>query len=481
MAGEEMETAEPGDAAEVRRWRPWWRDRWLGVELVLIALAACVRLWQSWGVTRMVFQDSLKNLESAASYGWFDRRLWGGQRTPLVPVVMKVVGAQRYDIDPFIVAQVVIGVLAWALLACTLGRRSPGAWRWVVTIGVLLLSVTTPISMWDDAVLTESLSVSMLVLTTATAIWLVERRTWPTWSAFVASFVLLILVRDTHIVLSGLLALGLVVVVALTWRRHRRVVLVTVLLIPVLMALTAFGRWSTVAGARHVQPTRETLFVKILPYEDRFEWFADHGMPDADRLRKLRPGIYRDAQTGAPLFPLPDYQDAAWKDFNRWVHDDAQGVYNRWLMTHPVEALADWFRRPAMIWNSAGNSWKFYRDPGFKEVRIVDIDLLLFPPMWVVTGIFAGAVCVLMWARRRWWQEPVAVVGLANIALGIPHGIISWLGDPAEVSRHALVAIVQLRLGALAIIVLALPEAAAFVRSLPRQRAAAEISEPAAQ
>jgi len=397
-------------------------------------------------------------------------------------MVMKVVGAQRNDLAPFIAAQVVIGVLAWALLACTLGRRSPGAWRWVVTVSVLLIALTTPIAMWDDVVLTESLSVSVLVLTTATAIWLVERQTWDRWAAFVGSFALLILVRDTHVVLSALLALGLAVVVAVTWKRHRKIVLMTVLLIPVLLAFTAFGRWSTLAGARYVQPVRETLFVKILPYDDRFEWFAEHGMPDADRLRALRSKIFHDPQTGAPLFPLPGYDDGGWVEFNKWVHDDAQDLYYRWLVTHPVEATGDWFRRPKMIWNSAGDSWKFYRDPGFREVRIVDIDVLLFPPLWVVSGVLAGAVCVLVSTRRRWWREPIAVVGLANIALGIPHGIVSWLGDPAEVSRHALVAIVQIRVGALAIIVLALPEVGRFLRGLSRQIAgvgpSVELDEP---
>ena len=41
------------------------------------------------------------------------------------------------------------------------------------------------------------------------------------------------------------------------------------------------------------------------PDEDRFEWFARHGMPDADRLRALRGSIALDPQTGTPLFPLP--------------------------------------------------------------------------------------------------------------------------------------------------------------------------------
>ena len=81
------------------------------------------------------------------------------------------------------------------------------------------------------------------------------------------------------------------------------------------------------------------------------------------------------------------------------VVDDANNLYNRWLLTHPIEALGDFFRRPVMVWNSAGGSWVFYRNPEFKEFKLVDLDVLLFPPLGVVAVIGAAAAALLVSTR----------------------------------------------------------------------------------
>jgi hypothetical protein len=404
----------------------------------------------------------LKNLESA-TFGWLSRDLWFGQRTPLVPFVMKLVGATPEDVSPYIAAQIVLGAIAWSMLAFTVGRRLPGGWRWVATVTVLLLGLTTPVTMWDHVILTESLSVTFLVLTVTTGILVVERADWPRVAALSGALFGLVAVRDTHIVLSGLL-FG-VVAAALGWQawKRREVVGPLVVVAVVLLALTAFGRSSTVQGERYINAIRETLFVKLLPYEDRFEWLADRGMPDAERLRELRSSIYPDPQTGTPLFPLPAYGDPEWQEFNDWVRDDASALYNRWLLQHPVEAVGDYFRRPKMIWNSAGDSWVFYRHPEYRTVPLVTN--VLYPPLLLFSVLGAAATAWLAASRPRWWRDPIAVVGLLLVGTGLVHGLASYLGDPAEVARHALVSNIQIRLGLVLMILLALPEIQATSRS----------------
>lgn len=435
---------------------PFWRYPGFAIELLAGLAALAVRAWQSWGVPAVIFQDSLKNLESA-QFGLFSADLWFGQRTPLVPLVLRLTGATAEDTTVFRATQVTLGALAFALLAATVGRAVGGAWRWVALALVLLFGLTTPVTMWDHIILTESLTITTLVFATVTAIWVLQRPGWGTVAGFLGACTALVMVRDTHIVLTGLVALGVAVWAVRSWRRTKVVPILALVVVGVLLVLSLFGRVSTIEGGRHIQPTRETLFVKILPYTDRFEWFADHGMPDAERLRALRPRVYPDPQTGTPLFPLPQYGDPAWPELSEWVRHDANGLYNRWMVTHPVQAVGDFFRRPKMIWNSASDSWVFYRNPAFKEVKLVDIDLLLFPPMGIVAVLAAGAAVLLFAQRPRWWARPVGLVSVVLLGTGVVHNLASYLGDPAEVSRHAIGSIVQLRLGLLLVIVLALP------------------------
>jgi hypothetical protein len=443
------------------------RPRHSGVVAEVLAglMYLVIRAWQSWGVPAMVFQDSIKNLESS-HFGLLSKGLWFGQRTPLVPIVLHFTASSADHVGRFIAANVILGSVAFALLAATVGRALPGAFRWVAVSVILLTGLTTPITMWDHNILTESLSITSLVFTAVTGIWLVARPTWPRLVGFLIACTALVMVRDTHIVLTALIALGALAFVLLRWKRvsaSRWMFAVTVV---VLLGLTIFGRASTFEGGRQVQPTQNMLFVKILPYEDRFQWFADHGMPDADRLRALLPGVYPDGQTHTPLFPLPQMDDPNWKEFNHWVVNDANGVYTRWILTHPIEALSDPFRKPKMIWNSAGDSWVFYRNPHFKEFRLIDVDVLLFPPLGIVALIGAGATALLFSTHRRWWREPVGLVGWLLVVTGGIHSVVSYLGDPAEVSRHALVSIVQIRLGFLVIILLALPHVGQLGRRL---------------
>lgn len=455
----------------------------LAVELLLGLAYLLVRWWRSAGVYPMVFQDSLKLLESAEDFGWLSRELWAGWRSPMTPLLFKVAGATTVDWQPAINLHVLLGAVAWLVFAVTVARRLPGAWRWVAMVVILLTGLTTPVTMWDHVVLTESLSISLFLFPVAAGIRLAERRTWGRTAVFLAAMVPLALIRDIHLVFTGPLALGaLVVGVVAVHRRRGAVAAMAAVSVVVLVGLALFMRWSTIEGERDIQATRETLFVKILPYEERFEWFARNGMPDADRLRALRGGIALDPQTGTPLFPFPQYEDPAWPELSAWVRDEGQFTYYRWLLTHPFEALNDWFVRPKMIWNSAGDSWAFYRNPEFKGERTWGLDYLLYPPLVVVAGLTAVGVGFLHERRRRWWSGAVAATALVVLGTGLVHGVLSWLGDPAEVSRHAMLANLQLRIGCLMLVLVALPVAADAVRGRPERAGEAGVpSESEAQ
>ena len=80
--------------------------------------------------------------------------------TPLVPLVMKLVGQSL----GFSVAQCLVAVLAWGYLAFTVGRLVDPGWRRVAAVWIVLgFATSTPITLWNRSVLSESLSLSLLL------------------------------------------------------------------------------------------------------------------------------------------------------------------------------------------------------------------------------------------------------------------------------------------------------------------------------
>jgi hypothetical protein len=90
----------------------------------------------------------------------------GGLRLPMVPLVYSIVGSDGARM----VAQVAVGIGCWCAAAWLIGRLAGGDVGLVAGGVVLLVGLAPSVVMWDSAILSESLSISLLVLTVG--LWL---------------------------------------------------------------------------------------------------------------------------------------------------------------------------------------------------------------------------------------------------------------------------------------------------------------------
>lgn len=346
-----------------------------------------------------------------------------------------------------IVLQAAVGAACWAVLALQVAAlvREQRVAR-VAGLAVLALSLTTSITNWDTAMLSESMALSMTALFLAALLHLARTRTRRGVAFVVPAAVLWVFTRQNHLVLLGLIVTAaLAVFVVDRWRSGR---------FDAVIALTTAGLLAVVALAglsysRNTEIVRFNLAMvigqRVLTDGDALDWFLDHDMPLPEVVTP-----------GQPLFPEPLLADAEFAD---WVAERGTGTYLRYLLTHPWTTLTE----PLEDFVSARPS---YADPPFPDETMLataeaygaarhvvpePLESLLFDPGATGTVLVALlAVTLGTWVRRqRAGWDPRWLVPLLAVALQWPALTIVWHASTAELGRLALVSAVTLRIGLL--------------------------------
>jgi hypothetical protein len=406
-----------------------------------------LRVWQFHGRGVGVWPDTTGYQETARA-GWLSSELWAGRRAPGLPIVLKLTGQHLHTaID----LQFVGSVLAWMAVAWVVGRSLRAGWpRWLGSGLVLGFALTGPVTLWDRQVLTESWSLTLLATTFAASFWFAQRRTWPRALVLVASALAWTAFRDGHAVTIGLAGLVVVVGVAIAGLRRRpvdrRVAAVGVALLLVAIA----ARAGSEQGDRNLLPISNVYAVRVLPFPDRFDWFADHGMPQRDRLEALVRSAHIADEPGALVVPAVANRgrDPLLAAYYRWLRDHGESTLLRYAVTHPGYVFTEPFERPERGFNSFGG-WSGYV-PHHREVPLVD--RVLFPPWPVALVLFVVACSITIRRRLHSWDWWLAFgwAGLGVVALAA-----AWHADGQELSRHVLVPDVQIRLAVFVALALA--------------------------
>lgn len=403
--------------------------------LVVGSLVATVSLLGRWWVRNggipIYWNDSADYVDSATFPLLSQDRLVGG-RPVLMPLVLSAAGL---DQQRFTLVQTALAALAWGALAAVVWV-SVRSWAGrAVGVGALvILSLTWPVSMWDEQVLTESLAISTLVVVSAAALWFANAPSPRRGAVLVVASGLWLLARDSHAVpvaLAGLVLLA----VAVRPRRHRRTLLLTgAYLLALSFLLVATAR----AGERNVQPLEHVYAVRVFPFPDRVAWFEAHGMPQAGEIEAI-PEATDPVRDLAPFTPIPP--DPVWRPWRLWLQSEGQATFLRYVATHPTYVVSETQARPERVFNN-GEGLSTYEPLGRRDVPVVRWFSAIATP--VVVAVWLTALFALLMLRRE--RRPIVAVGTLLGATALPHALAVWHLDGMESARHLLIPGVQLRI-----------------------------------
>jgi hypothetical protein len=425
--------------------RPWWRRLpWRHLPLLVLLgcyLDARIRILTGYALFTAPDTGSYAPRPwepvEALSFTGHAPRPWG------VPLLYSLV-----DTDPArVTLQWTISTLAWSLLACACwGRLRTLPARVLCAAALLFLALAGSVYTWDQAILSESLSISLGVATLALLTIWATTRSW--------------------------VALGALVAVATWWAFTRQDVLPYLLLLVVALALHALRRryrWGALVGAALLVGA-VAWQVSIVPTIDASyrSWGTGLSLSDATFLYRLRFQVLNDPEVKAAYqqeFGMPRCKRAEllaetpfWAmgpfieayrncpELMGWVATQKSTVGWRYARAHPDHYTEQVLKVLPVALDGTGGR---YAQPvaGLPTVP----EEVLFPNRHRVlpqaAGLFLGALGVgllaLLFRRSRWLAAAGALLALASTA----SAVAGMMYSAGEYARFGIQEAVLLRVG----------------------------------
>jgi hypothetical protein len=337
-----------------------------------------------------------------------------------------------YNADKIKVAafQSAFSIFAWGILALSLSFSLKGFLKPGAFVLVLALSLESHIAGWDVVMLTESLSVSLMVLFLAAWLWLLRDWSWGKMTLLSLVAIAWAFTRDTNGWILLMIA-GLILLAVLFFKAQKRYLSVAL----VFITIFAFSNLSAEVGQRWVFPFQNVLAQRILTDQEALLFFEDCGMPVTPELLRLAGG-FANAEDRA------FYKDPALESYRAWMHTNGKACYVRWLISRPLNSL----REPwaDFEWLLAFEDVTFFYPQRYDPVLPWYAERVLYPQdallwLWVGTTI---AAFVAIW-KKAWNSNPAWVVFIALCLLIYPHVFLVWHGDVPGTHRHALTVSLQ--------------------------------------
>jgi hypothetical protein len=331
---------------------------------------------------------------------------------------------------------------------------------------VLAFALVPAIGVWDGALLSESLSLSLAALFVAALLLYIRSPAWRWAAAVLALAFLLAGTRSTNGYLAPFLLLP---VAAVALRRSQRTAIVVAA-----GSIAVAGIAYAFANVRQWQvPLAEIVAGRVLVKPSEQAYFAARGMP-------VRPTLGSDIWSHrVPLEAFESTPSLAF--FMPWFEQKGRSVYADYLLSHPGDALADPISDiPSMISPSPstrdlqGLPLGVYAATGYRESLPTPVARALYPSSAkllltaAILGLLVLAAAAMLGLGRIVWTVPVLL-----LATCVPHAVIVWDGDDTSIGRHALLLAVLFRLGLL-LVLLSVADAWMADRKRPTRATSAE-------
>lgn len=356
-----------------------------------------------------------------------ERRPWG------ILLIFKLLGGSLAAIG---FAQLSFSTFAWLFLAWMLvGSLRTSAGKLLGFMFVLGVSLSPTVQVWNHAGLSESFSISTMIMILALFIGILQRWKRSFFLALIFFFVLWVSIHEVNLYLGLLNAIVLFVFGSIQKNYRTFAILSACIAIMLvinshLSSLYALPRWAL--------PVAEVITKRILPVPEYRDYFSNQGMPVTPELMALS-GRWAHSDNYAIL------NNPRLRPFSRWLFQDGKTVYASFLAAHPVYALTS----PLVNIDDMLAVDFSHLIPGYEPALPEVVNEFFFPIRWFWTylGMSGLLFVIVLWKRRREVVRAFWLIVLFFI-FSIPYLYLAWHGDALDLARHASIANIQFHLGA---------------------------------
>lgn len=372
---------------------------------------------------------------SVSTLSLLDPGFWAGSKPFLYPLLIKVFG---YSLQVIPIVQLLISITSWGFLAYSFSSHMNDLKIKVLAFMVILLfSTNTLLVPWDAAIMSESPSFSLLALCLGLWFFYLKRKTWFVTIMLILVSCFWIFLRDSNAWIG--LAVGGVLFIIWLLQRSRQVLGISVILGSAFLVNYLLGGLVVNMDQRWVIPLLNVLEKRILKNEDRVKYFESHGMPVSPALMAMKDQDYNGNNNA--FYKAPELGT-----FRDWLLKDGRKTYILFLLHNPDYLLVRPFTDVAYLNERENND--IYQPAVFNypllpswinEIVLINVDSKeLILGSAVISGI---SLAILIARRNGFW-----LILSLTLLLVYPHLVITWHGDSAGLSRHTLLANLQLRL-----------------------------------
>lgn len=349
-----------------------------------------------------------------------------GPRPFILPLVYKLMGN---DVRGIIQFQWGLAGICWLALAMMVTRVVNTRWlKAIALVTILLFSLSTNIVIWERDLLTESISISLLVLFISCWFWLLMRWHWAKAALLVLIAFALAFLRDANAYSLMLLAGLLAVLVLLKYANWRYLVLAAAFAV-----IFAANQFSANRGTRWLFPFFDVMGQRILVDPQRIEYFSAQGMP-------VSPALMQRAGKWAYSDDEAFFKSAELSVFRDWAKARGKVTYAKFLFVHPGYLLL----APLREWNDILSGDLPYAAAPFRPPLPAWLNSVVYPYGTIALLVVGCAFTGFIAARRRLQKE--LMIPFAMVLIAIPSTILVWHADAQETARHGVTAAIQIRL-----------------------------------
>lgn len=443
---------------------PWNLKKWICYGLIVVGagIVAFYCVQTCLGILSRSIQpfgggDTVVFMHMAA-LKWTNPFFYHGLRPPVVPILHSLVNGadNHYNI---ILLQIIISCLSWLFLAFTVSYFLKDHMAKTFAFFVIaLIPLNAFMHYWNLVILSESLSFSFLAVFLAAYLWYYNLRSIPSVIFLAVVALIFAFTRDTDAYRVLLMTPPILLLIAQQIRDKSRKVLRHTVLFIIFILIFIGSNYSTsnihcrdcatpYMKARWFMPTINNLYQRILPFEDRVKFFADHGLPVTPELMAMKYQWASSNNWQSAFDPKLAAQ-------GEWNYRHGRQTYMKFLITHPgyVFSSAYEYRDKLLYLDGAPNAW-FHEMVKPLEAKILSVfflnndrDLKMLFVLFPVSLL--AAFIVYIRNRRDYEAHIMTVLLVCNIILmTIPLGILIFHGDLMDLARHSFTNIIQLNLG----------------------------------